>query len=136
MSGPDPMMRALEKHGISNWMLARILKSGLKAKTTKTLKIKGLVRQEDLPKGFRVIATSGVAVPDADGNLTASTGETIVQWDEISHDERRQNRVDAQRLMGAYPAEKRELEHKGKGILIIERTRSAGDNDDSGESTP
>lgn len=127
MNGPDAMTRAMDKHGITPDVLARMLKQGLRAKITKTMKVKGLIRQDQLPKGFRVVATSGSVITQ-DGVPLACDGDTVIMWEEVSHDERRQNRVDAQKMRGAYPADKHELDVKGpKEIHVIYDDKPRGD---------
>ena len=98
-----PIINILNENDITPTRLAKKLDQGLEAKVTKTLKVKGLVKKEDLPEGYRVVATSGAFMRDKEGNETASDGETIISWDEIDNSEQRENRQDAHRLMGHYP---------------------------------
>ena len=103
--------RACDDHRISLISLLTKLKSELNWKETKTMKVKGLVRQDQLPKGFKVIATSGTIIRDNDGNETASDGETVIMWQERSGGIRQKARMDAHNLRGDYPA--KELKHSG-----------------------
>ncbi len=116
--GPHPMMLALQKEGITPAMLAKDLKRGLKATVVKTLKVKGAL-PEILPKGYRVISTSGKIIYDRDGDPVAGDGETIIQWSEIDHSERTTNRIDAERLTGSYTPERKEHSGPGGGPIPV-----------------
>ena len=130
-NGPGPMQRALDSEGITPIKLARLLRAGLRAKITKTMKVKGALDQTKLPKGFRVVAVTGTIIKDIDGNPVAGDGETVIAWDETSNEERRANRIDAQRLRGAYPPEVKQV----KGRIDIRIIEEFPEEEPSGEPT-
>ena len=98
--------RALMEAGITERALAKQLKRELKAKESRRVKIKGAVSPEALPRGRRLILTSGKTVLDKDGNEVSGDGETVVEWDEVAWDVQQRARMDAQKLLGLYPAER------------------------------
>ena len=105
----DERTKALEKHGITFDYLAKKLKRELNCKVTKTQKVKG--SPDELPKGFRKITTTGIIerkMIDGEMEREYSDGESLIQWDEDAMDIRQKARIDAHRLRGDYPAEKRE----------------------------
>jgi hypothetical protein len=67
--------------------LSRDLKRERQAKVTKTVKIRGAVKAGDLPRGYRIIATSGRIIKTEDGDV-AGDSETLIAWDEIAWDVR------------------------------------------------
>lgn len=95
----------LEKHGITDDTLAIQLKAELKAKVTRTIKIKGAVSTDNLTKGHRIIATSGVIYHNKDGD-DYGDGDTVISYNEIDWNTRQKARMDAHALRGDYPAEK------------------------------
>jgi len=104
-----------EELGITNKKLARQLKAELQAKETKVIKIKGAVKQEDLPRGFKIIATSGYLSYTKEGDEIYGDGETIIRYDVIAHNIRQNARKDAEAQRGHYPADK----HEHSGFLKI-----------------
>lgn len=121
MIGVDPLTAAMDcRNRLTINAILDNLNEGVDAKTTKTLKIKGTFDPKSLPEGYKVIATAGKLFYDKEGLPIAGDGETVIQWDEILWDERRANRVDAQKLRNMYPPERHEVEHKGRATLIIE----------------
>ena len=92
--------------GITERALAKQLKRELKAKESRRVKVKGAVSPEALPRGRRLILTSGKIVLDKDGNEVSGDGETVVEWDEVAWDVQQRARMDAQKLLGLYPAER------------------------------
>jgi hypothetical protein len=109
IDGPDPMKEALDKHKITCDYLVRKLKSEMNAKETKTIKIKGAVSQDDLPKGFKIIAASGTLEYDEKGEQLFGDGETLIRYDPKALGIRQKARQDAHKLRGDYPAEKVEV---------------------------
>ena len=83
-------------NGIDIDVLVKQLKDELSAHETKTLKLKGAV-QDGLREGWTIIAET--------------EEETVIQWHEINWKVRQSARIDAQKLLGLYPAEKHE--HSG-----------------------
>lgn len=118
----DPLTAAMDmRNRLTVEAILDNLEEGIVAKTTKKLKIRGALNPQKLPKGYKIIATSGRLIYGKDGETPiAGDGETVIQWDEILWDERRANRVDAQKLRNMYPPERHEIEHKGRATLIIE----------------
>ena len=115
--------------------ITKLLKRELKAKITKLIKIKGAVSPDQLGKGRRIVSTSGTIIQTKDKD-SFGDGETVIEWDEIAWDIRQRARMDAHKLRGDYPAEKREITGAGGGPLqmlyeeIVGRaTRLVNDND-------
>ena len=105
---PCDSVNELETHGITVDYLIKKLKRELNAKETKIIKIKGAVKQEDLPKGFKVIGTSGHLSYDKEGAEVFGDGETVIRYDPQALGIRQKGRMDAHKLRGDYPAEKQE----------------------------
>lgn len=115
----DPLDEALSSQGITTDYLASKLKRELNAKKTHTLKVKGAMKQEDLPKGFKVSGTSGVLSYDKKGKEVHGDGDTVVHFNEVAWDVRQRARIDAHKLKGDYPAEKKEISGPGGGPISI-----------------
>ena len=109
LAGKTPMQIVMEAQGIRGSTLAKLLKEGLRAKETKTIKVKGTVDPNKLPRGYRVVAVSGRIIYDVDGNPKAGDGETVLEYDLKHHDIRQRSRSDAHKLRGDYPPEQREV---------------------------
>jgi len=112
--------KALENHGLTFDYLAKKLKRELNAKKTITQKVKGTPGNE-MPGGYRRIVTTGLIeyVKGEDGpEKEYSDGDSLIQWDETAWDIRQRARIDAHKLRGDYPAEKREHTHSITGSLI------------------
>jgi hypothetical protein len=92
---------ALRDEGIYERILAKQLKAELKAKVTKTIKIKGRVDPETLPGCVKILATT-----TARHGEECSGGETVLQWQERAWDVQSRARTDAHKLLGHYPADK------------------------------
>lgn len=105
----------LNTSGITSAYLIRKLKRELNAKETKVIKIKGVVSQDSLPKGFRVIATSGLLAYDKEGTQLFGDGETIIRYDPANMGIRQRAREDTHKLKGDYPAD--EMKHSGNIIF-------------------
>jgi len=124
-----------EGNGLTMPALTKLLKRELKAKVTKSIKIKGAVNPAELGRGRRIVAASGTVIKTKAGNVFGD-GETVIEWDEIAWDIRQRARMDAHKLRGDYPAEKREITGTGGGPLqmlyeeIVGRaTKLVNDND-------
>ena len=112
--------KALEKQGLTFDYLAKKLKRELNAKKTITQKVKGTPGNE-MPGGYRRIVTTGLIeyVKGEDGpEKEYSDGDSLIQWDETAWDVRQRARIDAHKLRGDYPADKREHTHSITGSLI------------------
>jgi hypothetical protein len=105
--GPSAL-EYFEQNGLTLPALTKLLKRELKAKVTKSIKIKGAVSQDQLGRGRRIVATSGTIIQTKDGS-SFGDGETVIEWDEIAWDVRQRARMDVHKLRGDYPAEKREI---------------------------
>jgi hypothetical protein len=55
---------------------------GLEAKETRRIKLKGAVKQESLPEGRRLIATSGTLAHDKEGGEVFGDGDSVIEWEE------------------------------------------------------
>ena len=116
--------KALENHGLTFDYLAKKLKRELNAKKTITQKVKGTPGNE-MPGGYRCIVTTGLIeyVKGEDGpEKEYSDGDSLIQWDETAWDVRQRARIDAHKLRGDYPAEKREITGKNGGPIEHEHT--------------
>jgi hypothetical protein len=120
---------ALEKSGLTLDLLSRKLKKLLRAKKTVTQKVKG--SPNDLPSNFRKITTTGIIeyVKGEDGpEREFADGESLIQWDEEAHDIQLRALIEAHRLRGDYPAEKKALHHEGGVDIIIRDCVREADN--------
>jgi hypothetical protein len=132
--GPSAL-EYFEQNGLTLPTLTKLLKRELKAKVTKSIKIKGAVSPDQLGRGRRIVAASGTIIQTKDGN-DFGDGETVIEWDEVAWDLRQRARMDAHKLRGDYPAEKREITGSNGGPLqllyeeIIGRGKSLVNNDD------
>ena len=115
----NPMGPAFAEVGITPTKLARKINREFNANETKVIKIKGAVRQEDLPKPFSIVATSGILEYDDDGNSVYGTGETLIRYKVQALGIRQKARQDAHKLMGDYPAEKHEVEVTERKLVKI-----------------
>ena len=102
-----PFSEAMEGQGITPLYLAKKLKRELNAKTSKTLKVKGAASK--LPKGYKNVVTTGIIVDMGEGERDYSDGESVITWDEIDWVIQQRARIDAHKLRGDYPAEKKEI---------------------------
>ena len=132
--GPSAL-EYFEQSGLTMPALTKLLKRELKAKVTKSIKVKGAVNPDELGRGRRIVAASGTIIQTKDKG-SFGDGETVIEWDEIAWDIRQRARMDAHKLRGDYPAEKREITGAGGGPLqmlyeeIVGRaTKLVKDND-------
>jgi len=109
LEGPDPMVAALGAIGITPAFLSRRLKRELNAKETHRVKVKGAVDPDNLPKGRKLVTTSGSLAYDKTGEVFGD-GDSVIEWSEINWKVRQTARMDAQKLLGAYPAERKTVE--------------------------
>ena len=107
--GPDVMQVALIDEKITPKYLAKKLKRALNAKETREKSLKGAMRQEDLPKGFKLIGVSGTLSYDKDDGEVFGDGNSLIQWNVIDWGTRERARMDTHKLSGHYPAAKHEL---------------------------
>jgi hypothetical protein len=101
----EPMGAVLDRHGITRDKLASLLKAEIRAKSTKTMKVKGAVSPASLPRGVRVIAATGEIRHGQDGD-DFGDGNTLLSWNEVAWDVRQKARMDAHKLRGDYPSER------------------------------
>jgi len=113
--GPSAL-EYFEQNGLTLPTLTKLLKRELRAKVTKSIKVKGAVNADQLVKGRRIVAASGTIIQTKDKD-SFGDGETVIEWDEIAWDIRQRARMDAHKLRGDYPAEKREITGAGGGPL-------------------
>jgi len=104
-----------EELGITNITLATQLKEALEAEEPRIIKVKGAVKQADLPDGFEIIAVSGMTYHDKKGNEFYGDGETIIRYKVALQGIREGARKDAHAQRGHYPADK----HEHSGFLKI-----------------
>jgi hypothetical protein len=108
-----PVISYMDDLGITLDYLLKRAKRALNAKETKNAKLKGAVK--DLPRGRRLIATSGtVHYEERDGVkiLMGGDGDSLIEWDEVAWSIREGARKDMHKLRGDYPADR--MEHTGK----------------------
>lgn len=69
----------LDENGLSEGKLKGKLLSLVGAKKTVFQKIKGAVRQGDLPPGYRLITTTGVTIENEEGKPIFSDGDSLIE---------------------------------------------------------
>lgn len=108
----------LKDEGVSKKSFIDNYKKELKSKKEPTrIKIKGAVNASSLPKGCRIVATSGVIYHEKDGD-SYGDGETLIEFKaEPNWEIRQRARIDMQKAAGIYPAEKNEFTGKDGGPL-------------------
>ena len=126
--GPDPMVAALGAVGITPSYLDKRLKRELNAKETHRVKVKGAVK-EDLPKGRKLVTTSGTVYFDKEGKLIGGDGDSVIEWSEINWKVLQAARIDAQKLLGAYPAEQHEVDGEVRLNVIYDESRNIESDD-------
>jgi hypothetical protein len=109
---------SLNAKGITVDKLAALAKQEIGSKATRTIKVKGAVNPKDLPKGYRIVAETGVIEEDETGKRH-STGETIIEVSEINWNTRQKGRQDLHKLMGHYPPEVREVILNERLIIAV-----------------
>lgn len=100
-----PMRDVLKAVGITKKRLADDLLKELEAVETKVIKVKGF----QIPGMDGVDAEMKAKLPDGYQAVIKTTDETLVQRDLVDWDIRQRARMDAQKLLGAYPASKLEI---------------------------
>jgi hypothetical protein len=113
--GPSAL-EYFDQNGLTLPALTKFLKRELRARVTKSIKIKGAVNPDELGRGRRIVAASGTIIQTKDKD-SFGDGETVIEWDEVAWDVRQRARMDAHKLRGDYPAEKREITGAGGGPL-------------------
>lgn len=114
-----PWRDILDGVGVTENYLAKRLKKELNSKETKTIKFKGALDEERLPKtasgktrrGYRIVSTSGFLSYAKDGGMIFGDGDTVIEIDMINWTVSQKARMDAHKLRGDYPAQKHE--HSG-----------------------
>lgn len=107
---PMAFQKEMVGRGIDSKFLITRLKRELNARETKIIKVKGAVRQEDLPKGFKIIATSGALEHDKEGKSVYGDGDTIIRYDPWAMGIQQRAREDAHKLRGDYAPQVVEVE--------------------------
>jgi len=105
-----PFLEKVEKRGITDEFLITRLKRAFNAKAPVNIKIKGAVKQEDLPKGYKVVATSGFVTYDKEGGQLFGDGETIIRFDYWDLGIQEGARKDTHKLRGDYAPDKVKVE--------------------------
>lgn len=113
--GMTPMQDVMEAQGITGTKLAQLLKEGMEARETKTIKVKGDI--QEAPEGYKIIAKSVSKRMDREGVVHEFVGETVLQWDETLHDIRQRTRSDAHKLRNDYPPEHLKVDQETTIIL-------------------
>ena len=118
-----PSMRSrMDENGLTDQKLIKQLKNEMRAKITKTAKLRGAVGSPK--KGQRILSTSGQIVTTKDGELFGD-GDTVIAWNEVDWSTRQRARMDAHKLRGDYPADKHELTGKdGQPIAFTDIERA------------
>lgn len=123
----DLITRAAAK-GITVDSLLDDLNRERKAKITRTQKIKGV--PNELKRRLKTVCTTGFIEKHKtrDGiEKDYTEGESLVQWEEVNWDIRQKARIDAQKLLGLYPAEEHNVNHTGiREVLDALDGRSLG----------
>ena len=102
----NPFLPFLEEKKLDGKKAALRLSQELNAKEVKTIKIKGAVNPEDLPKGFKIIATSGLTGVNKKGERWYGDGETIIEYNPVAGGIRQNARQDLVMYLGLKPADK------------------------------
>ncbi len=104
-----PSMRdRMESHGLTDIVLIKQLKKELRAHVTHTAKLRGAVTPDELKRGIRILSESGQIITTKDGEVFGD-GDTVIAWNEVDWTTRQRARMDAHKLRGDYPAEKKEI---------------------------
>jgi hypothetical protein len=125
----NPFKDVLLKGGIDDKLLIKQLKKELRSKEPKIIKVKGSVKQEDLPLGFKVIADTGTVYEGEKGAVNLE-GETIIQYKVANIGTMQKARMDVHRLRGDYPAEKHDVDHTAEVKIIVEYEDKLPNEDD------
>lgn len=110
--------QALDNAGLTFEYAIKLIKKELHAKKTERLKVSGAVNPDNVGKGRRILATSGVIETDKEGDQYYSDGDTVIEWDEIDWTVRQKARMDLHKLRGDYPAKPVELTGKNGGPIV------------------
>jgi hypothetical protein len=106
--GPDSIRIALHNKGVTAERLADHIDKKLDEKKPFRKVVKGAVNTKDMPDGWKVVTTTGVI--GYDQGSPYATGETLLEYLDDDSQIQHLTRVDAQKLLGLYPAEKHSLE--------------------------
>lgn len=123
----NPIHKAFRENGITPGYLVKKLKKELNAEKTVVHKVKGLAELPLTPsgkpkKGLKILTTTGLIetrlCPNGGTEREYSDGETLIAVNMIDWLTRQRARIDAHKLRGDYPAEKREITGKdGKELF-------------------
>ena len=127
LNGPDLIKETLTAHGITAEYLAKKLKQELNAIRPTRLKVKGAVSQETTKSGRpkknapRVICVSGVVHEGQEADdLIYGDGESVLEFNDADMALRQKARIDAHKLRGDYPYEKKDVNATGWSELVAE----------------
>lgn len=108
---PEAFRKDMEERGINSKFLITRLKREFNARDPRLIKVKGAIRQEDLPKGFKIIGTSGLLAYNKKGEQVFGDGDTIIHYAPWNIGIQQRAREDVHKLRGDYAPEKTEDEH-------------------------
>ena len=111
--------------GITPEFLACQLKRELHAKETKLVKIRSFPPKQSQEQDANVVDMEGPAVKRGRGKAAAYrtvyeggiAEDTVIAVDMVNWGVRQAARIDAQKLLGAYPSEK--VDHKHEGTVFV-----------------
>ena len=109
-----PILAVFHGKGITAELLAAKLKAELEAETSRRMKLRGRVNKDALEKGSSVVAEA------VDGNEI----ESVVEWQEINWGTRQRARIDAQKLLDLYPAERHRVDVNKEVKVVIRHFRN------------
>ena len=105
---PEAFRKDMEARGINSKFLITRLKREFNAKESRIIKVKGAIKQEELPKGFKIIGTSGFLAYTKKGEQVFGDGDTIIHYAPWNIGVQQRAREDVHKLRGDYAAEKTE----------------------------
>lgn len=76
------IQRWFEQVGLTPERIKAKIIQGMEARETKRVKVKGAVKQESLPAGRHLIATSGTLAYDKEGKEVFGDGNSVIEWEE------------------------------------------------------
>jgi len=120
-----PFHEAMAGQKITPTFLARQLKAELHAKETKLVKIRSYPPKQSQEQDANVVDMEGPAVKRGRGKAAAYrtvyeggiAEDTVIAVDMVNWGVRQAARIDAQKLLGAYPSEK--VDHKHEGTVFV-----------------
>jgi len=127
-----PFLEEVEKRGIDADFLIKRLKKAFDAKQTTNIKIKGAINPDDLPKGYKAVATSGFLAYDKEGRQLCGDGETLIQFNEDDMGIQEGARKDTHKLRGDYAPEKVKVEGLNGIAERLQKALEKKNNHDNG----